>query len=118
MAHTAVLSMCGDPTATFSPERRLMFAIIIAAINDALGCSPVNDRGQRDRESETARRWFDEAGRDFREVCHLAELEPAKVRRAALAYIEAQEGVQRGKGRGLNFHALAHNRLAAMREAA
>lgn len=97
-----------------------MLAIIIAAINDALGCSPVNDRGQRDRESAIARRWFEEAGRDFHEVCHLAGLDPASLRNAALAYITRQEAMPHGRKRGLTIQSIAASRRssAQLREAA
>lgn len=90
-----------EATPEISPERRLMLAIIIAAINDALGCSAVNDRDdQRDHERQRAKRWFEDGGSYFRKICCLAGLEPSDVRTAVLAYLDEQDRVL-GKNRPL-----------------
>jgi hypothetical protein len=100
-----------ERTSYTTPERRLMLAIIIAAINDALGCSPANDHvGERERERAIARRWLEGSSRDFREVCYLAGLEPETVSRAALAFIAAQERAAPAKHRGLNAQTIARMR--------
>lgn len=69
-------------------EVALWRAVIQQALNDAMpgarvhGSQPVLS-AERRRHMHDARRWFAEAGRDFRIVCESALLEPLAVRAAA-----------------------------------
>lgn len=71
-----------------------MQAVIVNAIYDALGRKGA---GGTSHDKETARRWFEENGPDFQEVCFFAGFHPEKVRRAALVFIDAHEGSARRK---------------------
>lgn len=60
------------------PERAVWLATIYRALRDATGtvCG-----GEQTMERERARSWLVSGGQDFAEVCHLANLDPAYVRR-------------------------------------
>lgn len=101
----------GDTEATgdSTPERRLMVAIILAAIRDAIGMtSDAMGPSQKERERTKARQWFAEKGADFCIVCLSAGLNPDEVSEVAQAYIRAQDdGSVR---RGLSFGCAAQFR--------
>jgi hypothetical protein len=92
-------------------EHRLMMAVIVTAVNDALGISPSTESDDaRDREQRIARRWFEDNGADYQAVCHHAGLEPASLRTAVLAFIAERDGLPR-RQRALSSNGLnAFNR--------
>lgn len=95
------------------PERNLMVAVIVAAINDALGASAARDSPSlRAFEAARARAWFANNSRDFQSVCVAAGYEPDAVRTAALAYIDEMRNTPASRPRGLSFQALAQRRKA------
>lgn len=55
------------------PERQLWQAVVYRAAMDAI-CPETGDDGARNKRE--ADRWFRRAGKDFRQVCHLAGLDP------------------------------------------
>jgi hypothetical protein len=72
------------------PETSLWRLVIAQALEDACGrqqFTKSTDRFIR----PTAISWFRDAGRDFRAVCILADLEPAVVQAAALRMIKKAE---------------------------
>lgn len=74
-----------------TPERRLMIAIIIQAINEAVGYSGVTEPpAKRAQAKAAARNWFETNSEDFQQVCEFAGLHPETVRRSALRYIRVQ----------------------------
>lgn len=82
------------PTAAVGAELALWRSVIAQALDDATGRAGAlngydwrRDRGGRIRREADA--WFRDAGPDFERVCALAGLEPAAVRDAALARIDA-----------------------------
>lgn len=79
-----------ESTQQTAPERRLMMAVILAAITDAIGRSAVNEPAvTRAAEQSLARRWFQESGDDFQATCIGAGFDPETVRTGALAFIDA-----------------------------
>lgn len=69
-------------------------AVIQQALNDAMPGARVNGgqpvlSAERRRHMADARRWFAEAGRDFRTVCESALLDPTAVTAAATKSIAA-----------------------------
>lgn len=74
------------------PETRLWRLVISQALQDALGKQSTDSYARRNRHLQPdAIRWFKDAGRDFRTVCTMADLEPAAVQSAALRMIEKAE---------------------------
>lgn len=79
-----------------TPERRLMLATIVNALSDAISGGSSNPRVcERDQVRTQARAWFQNGDADFQTVCHLAGLEPASVRSAALRYIASGAAMPR-----------------------
>jgi hypothetical protein len=69
------------------PERELWLTVIRQAFTDAFPTRVISPwtveeakhRATRDSQMRAARSWFDSAGRDFREVCWLAGMQPEVV---------------------------------------
>lgn len=81
----------GDDETT--PERRLMCAVLLAAIDEALGVRISGEAlATRDRNRQSALRWFREMGPDYRLVSTAAGFDPGALSRAVLAYVQAQVG--------------------------
>lgn len=99
-----------------SPERRLMMAIIVAAVCDALGRSAaVESAESKERNRQFARQWFAEKGQDFRAVCVAAGFDPDTVSASVLAYVDAQVSTT-GRKHSLSLSRIAEfnrDRLAA-----
>ncbi len=87
-------------TEIIHPEKSLWAAVILQALNDidsGLGGGTTYERNQR----RQSRRWFIEGGKDFIDVCTLADISPDKVRKEALRRIDKVEAKARaitGKG--------------------
>jgi len=94
VAHTAL----GERDEGESPERRLIAAIILAAIEEALGIPAAGESAStRARNRESALRWFTEKGQDFCALSLAAGYEPNALSRAALAFIAAHSNATAGK---------------------
>lgn len=83
---------------TATPERTVYLHVILRAVLDAHAVAA------RDRQArQEARDWFEQAGPDFRAVCHLAGLEPEIVqaawRQGRLAQLVRAEPDARGRWR-------------------
>lgn len=69
------------------PERELWLTVIRQAFTDAFPTTRISPgtkfeaehRAERNNQMQQARSWFDSAGRDFREVCWLAGMQPEVV---------------------------------------
>lgn len=61
---------------TDAPERRLWQAVIYQACVDALSNKSESENSEKVRARREADSWIRGAGRDFREVCSLAGLDP------------------------------------------
>jgi len=95
--------MDGNAAAPVRGELALWRAVIAQALEDASGHPGALNgwdvrRGTSGRVVEAARQWFREAGPAFATVCELAGLEPAAVRRAALAWLEEHRGEHACRG--------------------
>jgi hypothetical protein len=76
-----------------SDEKALWCAVISQALTDAT--LPLNTPNASIRlERNQARSWFTHPNQDFAEVCHLAGLDPVRVRNSALKLIEAADKAQ------------------------
>ena len=76
--------------------QRLMQAVILQAIGDAIGSKTDSRRPNRiEIDKRLALRWFEEAGPDFEQVCEGAGLHPAMVRSLALAFIASSQPMPR-----------------------
>jgi hypothetical protein len=62
-------------------SRRLWCAVILQALDDAVS------QGQDTESRESARKWLTNPSKDFDRACHLAGLEPCRVRTSAKAKI-------------------------------
>lgn len=67
---------------TRNPELALWRSVISQALSDAVTKTKLPTL-----EQQRAQEWFERAGKDFKEVCHLAELEPDQVRSLAMRKI-------------------------------
>ncbi|MEW9854109.1 hypothetical protein [Novosphingobium sp. M1R2S20] len=90
------------------PELRLFQAVIINALQEAVGKSAAPDP----HAIIDARRWFHDADRDFHEVCAWADVDPIAMRSAALAII-AQADAEPGRRLWKIVNAMAERALAA-----
>lgn len=77
------------------PEKRLMQAVILHALADAMGNNTFGREAAQELDKERAFNWFDRAGADFQAVCELAGLSPSHVRRYALAFIATESEMPR-----------------------
>lgn len=78
------------------PERRLMQAVILTAISDAIATKGDNRRPNRiEFDQEIALRWFTEAGPDFEQVCDWAGMHPHMVRRLVLEFVASNQAIPR-----------------------
>lgn len=68
-------------------ERQLWAAVVSQALEDAAG-AVVSDGGNNKNNRRRARDWFIKGGKDFREVCALADMDPDWIRANALKRIE------------------------------
>lgn len=74
------------------PERRLMQAVLIQAIRDAMGkASDQRIRDHKELNQQRALEWFEEAGASFRHVCELAGHDADSVRDSVLAFIASEK---------------------------
>jgi hypothetical protein len=69
-------------------ERQLWAAVIMQALDDATGVVVNADGRSKEGIRRRARDWFIKGGRDFKEVCALAGMEPDWIRANALKRIE------------------------------
>ncbi len=85
--------------AEINGRRRLFCAVIFQAIEDARGDSTdLNTPTARERAIQQARRWLTVPNRDFNTTCHLADLDPERVRAEAKRLIaEADQGIVQPK---------------------
>ena len=74
-------------------EQALWRAVINRALDDARGNCGGDTIKNRDRFRDEARSWFQTAGRDFRRVCDLADLNADWVRTRALQEIAQNQGL-------------------------
>ena len=78
------------------PERRLMQAVILNAISDAVASNGDSRRPKRiEFDQEIALRWFTEAGPDFEQVCDWAGMHPDMVSRLVLEFVTSNQAIPR-----------------------
>lgn len=85
-SHSVLPQVFDETEELTSGESRLMQAVIVNAIYDAIGRTGA---GGTPQEKDIARRWFAQSSADFQEVCLIAGFDPEQVRSAALLFIDA-----------------------------
>lgn len=63
-----------------APEQKLWAAVLEAAVEDALTHKDPDEK-------EAARRWFMDAGNNFKLVCDLADFDPDYIRKRVLSLL-------------------------------
>ncbi|RXF69235.1 hypothetical protein [Hansschlegelia zhihuaiae] len=87
-------------------DRALWCAVIRQALTDATRTIAPSEPNRAHVEQRQARTWFTGAGKDFRDVCYLAGMDPDAVRERAVRLIEeaaSAEPVVVRKGRSANI---------------
>jgi len=77
------------------PERCLMQAVILNAINDALASNGDSRPKRIEFDREIALRWFTDGGPDFEQVCDWAGMHPYMVRRLVLEFVASNQAIPR-----------------------
>jgi hypothetical protein len=86
-----------------SPERALWQAVLLRAVTDATAVDPAGDDSRRAKQD--AIRWLTLGGRDFREVCSNAGMDPDFIQDAFLggridpALLRASEETKQRNGK-------------------
>ncbi|MDE2096391.1 MAG: hypothetical protein KGL39_04030 [Patescibacteria group bacterium] len=105
-----------QPTIERDNHRALWRSVILRACSDALGIGTA-DGNRRYAETKLvqarAQQWFREAGRDFRMVCEMAEMNDALVRKVMLKFISIPETDDSGRRSMASFTGYVSDKVSA-----